>query len=385
MGTEASHECPTEQFSELVGQIYDTVLDPARWTSVLALIGAFVGAARVTLIMEDSIYPSRSIFYHSSTDSEFLTKYLKDYLMINPMRLATLGQRAVAGDIILTTDFSSTEEYARSRFSRELLAERDLVDIAVGVLERTATTITVLSLKRSSAQGFADENVRRKIGLVAPHVQRAASIGRVFEQNLVEASTMTAVFDRLKAAVFLLEHTGVIVYANRAAQRLLQVETSVRQVGRFFVPRDADAALALKNALASTARGDLATEQQRQVISFDSTPGRALLGTIMPFTGGDRRGLGLRLQAAALLSVQETAVFTPSDAPSLAQIYRLTPRETTVLMTIVECRGVPEAADILGLSVGTTRSYLKSVFQKTGATRQADLVKLVAGISSPFG
>jgi DNA-binding CsgD family transcriptional regulator len=46
---------------------------------------------------------------------------------------------------------------------------------------------------------------------------------------------------------------------------------------------------------------------------------------------------------------------------------------------------VPEAADILGLSVGTTKSYLKSVFQKTGATRQADLVKLVAGFSSPFG
>jgi len=181
MGEESLRGCPTEQFSELVGQIYDTVLNPARWTSVLGSIGAFVGAALVTLIMEDSIYPSQSIFYHSSTDSEWLSKYLTDYLMINPMRLAALGRRAVAGDIILTTDFSSTEEYARSRFSRELLAERDLVDIAVGVLERTATTITVLSLKRSRMQGFADENVRRKIGLVAPHVQRAASIGRVFE------------------------------------------------------------------------------------------------------------------------------------------------------------------------------------------------------------
>jgi hypothetical protein len=192
MATESLRESPAERFSELVGQIYDTVLDPARWTAVLGLIGGFVGAARVTLIMEDSIDPSRSKFYHSSPDTEFLSKYLTDYLMINPMRLAAVGQRAVAGDIILTTDFTSTEEYARSRFSRELLAERDLVDIAVGVLERTATTITVLSLKRSSAQGFADENVRRRIGLVAPHVQRAASIGRVFEQNRVEASTMTA-------------------------------------------------------------------------------------------------------------------------------------------------------------------------------------------------
>ena len=30
------------------------------------------------------------------------------------------------------------------------------------------------------------------------------------------------------------------------------------------------------------------------------------------------------------------------------------------------------------------KSYLRGIFQKTGAKRQADLVKLVAGLANPF-
>jgi DNA-binding CsgD family transcriptional regulator len=56
----------------------------------------------------------------------------------------------------------------------------------------------------------------------------------------------------------------------------------------------------------------------------------------------------------------------------------------TVLATIIENAGVPETADILGLSEGTIKSHLKSIFRKTGAHRQADLIKLVAGVASPF-
>jgi DNA-binding CsgD family transcriptional regulator len=56
----------------------------------------------------------------------------------------------------------------------------------------------------------------------------------------------------------------------------------------------------------------------------------------------------------------------------------------TVLATIIENPGVADAADILGISETTVKSHLKSIFRKTGAARQADLIKLVAGAASPF-
>jgi len=46
--------------------------------------------------------------------------------------------------------------------------------------------------------------------------------------------------------------------------------------------------------------------------------------------------------------------------------------------------GAPEVAEALGIAETTVKFHLKHLFEKTGAGRQADLVKLVAGHMSPL-
>ena len=46
--------------------------------------------------------------------------------------------------------------------------------------------------------------------------------------------------------------------------------------------------------------------------------------------------------------------------------------------------GVPEVAEGLGVAETTVKFHLRHLFEKTGTHRQADLVKLVAGFSSPI-
>jgi len=60
------------------------------------------------------------------------------------------------------------------------------------------------------------------------------------------------------------------------------------------------------------------------------------------------------------------------------------PTELRVLLAIVEVGGVPEVADALGVAGTTVKTHLGRLFEKTGAGRQAELVKLVAGFSMPF-
>ena len=54
-------------------------------------------------------------------------------------------------------------------------------------------------------------------------------------------------------------------------------------------------------------------------------------------------------------------------------------------MMIVNVGGVPEVAPVLGVSETTVKTHLQHIFDKTGARRQADLVKLVAGYMGPLG
>jgi DNA-binding CsgD family transcriptional regulator len=42
-------------------------------------------------------------------------------------------------------------------------------------------------------------------------------------------------------------------------------------------------------------------------------------------------------------------------------------------------------AAALGVADTTVRTHVSRLFEKTGATRQADLVKLVAGYAAPLG
>ena len=69
---------------------------------------------------------------------------------------------------------------------------------------------------------------------------------------------------------------------------------------------------------------------------------------------------------------------------AVAQEFHLTPAEIRVLFSIVDVGGVPEVAEILGISDNTVRTHLQHVFEKTETNRQTELVKLVAGYASPF-
>ena len=70
-------------------------------------------------------------------------------------------------------------------------------------------------------------------------------------------------------------------------------------------------------------------------------------------------------------------------AAALALLHDLTPAETRVLELIVEGKTPAEIAGQLGVSLSTTKSHLQRVFDKTGTSRQVELVRLVGSLALP--
>ena len=83
----------------------------------------------------------------------------------------------------------------------------------------------------------------------------------------------------------------------------------------------------------------------------------------------------------AAVFVRKAAIDAPPAPEIIAKHFGLTPGELRVLLAIVEIGGVPETAEALGIGEATVKTHLHRLFHKTGAKRQADLVKLVAGFS----
>ena len=62
----------------------------------------------------------------------------------------------------------------------------------------------------------------------------------------------------------------------------------------------------------------------------------------------------------------------------LAILYGLTPAEASLAGKLAALRNVEQAADELYITVHTARSQLKSIFAKTGAESQSELLMLLA-------
>jgi DNA-binding CsgD family transcriptional regulator len=68
-----------------------------------------------------------------------------------------------------------------------------------------------------------------------------------------------------------------------------------------------------------------------------------------------------------------------SPAPSLLQaLFDLTPAEARTAGQITEGKSIEQISSATGISQNTIRTHLKSVFQKTGVERQAELVSLLS-------
>jgi DNA-binding CsgD family transcriptional regulator len=69
---------------------------------------------------------------------------------------------------------------------------------------------------------------------------------------------------------------------------------------------------------------------------------------------------------------------TPARKELMIRIYTLTPREAAVADKLFEGRSVAKAAEELAITYETARTHLRRVFSKTGASRQTELLLLMA-------
>ena len=372
-----------EELSWLIGEIYDTLIYPDRWSAVLESIAKFVRAKYAILLLEDAVIPEQSRYYISGDGAKFMPQYFQSFMLINPARLATVGYVQV-GDVVLTSDFMTKRQYHQTRFFREWLVELKIVDCAAAIIEKSATQITILSALRGDEHGAADRTVRRKLQLLLPHVQRATSIQRLLMNATLEAATLADTLDRLKGSVFLLDARGTVLHANAAARLSLGSGVLFRMHGSRLTPVHPDARADLNAALAAAAKGDTSLGNKGNAILLGVQDGVTVLGSVISLVSGARRRAGETYQAVAALFVREASFQTPDAIGLLMKHYALTPQETTVLVSLVEIGGVPDVARVLGLSQATVRGHLKAVYRKTETGRQSDLVKLIVGASTPF-
>jgi DNA-binding CsgD family transcriptional regulator len=229
---------------------------------------------------------------------------------------------------------------------------------------------------------MVDDEMRRRMTLVAPHVRRAVRIGKAVDRKANEAATFADVLDSLSAGLFLIDAKGLLVHANAAGRGILGADDFLRSIGGRLVARDTKINRTLQDIFANS--GDLEIGTKAIAFLLTAQGRECYVAHVLPLAAAARRRAGAPGKVAAAVFVRRAALEIPSSPDVIRRAYQLTPTELRVLLAIVNIGGIPEVATALGVAGTTIKTHVGRLFEKTGAGRQADLVKVVAGFSSPL-
>jgi DNA-binding CsgD family transcriptional regulator len=363
----------------LIGDIYDAAVDRTRWPDALARVGEFVGGQAGGLLSKDTVSKAGTPHYVFGVDPRYVQSYAQTHSRFDPV--STLPFFDV-GQVVSIPDLVPYDEFREGRFFQEWMQPQGWVDAANAVLEKSALSCSFITILRSEAQGVVDDEMRRRMALIMPHLRRAVLIGQLIDLKQAEAATFADMLDSLSSGLFLIAADGRIVHANVAGHGMLSSGDVLRSVSGRLTTRDRQADKMLHETFAAARDGDTAIGVKGIGVPLMAPNGERYLAHVLPLTSGARRHAGVAYAAAAAVFVRKAAMEHLSAPELIARTYHLTPTELRVLIAIVEVGGIPEVAAALGVATSTIKTHVGRLFEKTGGSRQVDLVKLVAGFST---
>jgi PAS domain-containing protein len=120
------------------------------------------------------------------------------------------------------------QEFLETRFYKEWVQPQGLVDSLTAVLDKSVTSAALFGVFRHERDGVVDDETRRRMRLIVPHIRRAVLIGSVLDLNTSERTAFADALSGLAAGVFLVDENARIVFANRSGR-------SCSTTGEFFV------------------------------------------------------------------------------------------------------------------------------------------------------
>jgi DNA-binding NarL/FixJ family response regulator len=370
-----------EQLSGLIGQIYDTTLDPSQWVDVLSKAALFVGGTAASLFAKCAASKTGSSAYDYGVDPHYRQLYFDRYIKVDP---TTTGQ--FFADIerpIATADLIPYDQFLTTRFYREWVRPQGLVDCVGAVLEKSVTSAAMFGVFRDKRDGVVDNKARRRMRLIVPHIRRAVLIGGLIDLRQPDAASFDTL-EGLAAGIFLVDAAGRVVHANAAAHAMVHSGDFLGAPGGCLIASDAKVDAALREIFAAAGDGDAAVGVKGIALRLIAHDGERYNAHVLPLTSGARRRAGAAYMAVAALFVHKAARQISSPPEAVAKAYKLTPIELGVLLAIVGVGGISEVGEALGVAESTVKTHVGRLFEKTGARREADLVKLVAEFASPL-
>jgi DNA-binding CsgD family transcriptional regulator len=219
---------------------------------------------------------------------------------------------------------------------------------------------------------------RRLFRLIAHHLRRAVQMNIRLAGGQLDGQVSTHLLERMNGGAMLIDGDCRLVFANKAAETLFLRGGGMELTdGRLRASGDRENA-ALEALIGRCVRRGLGDSGGELVLRTNGWEPRKLL--VVPLRQS-APPMAPGLPVAILLEAADRS--DEATTGHLRLRYGLTPAEAAFAVEIAKGDGKRAAAARRGIAYSTARTHLSHIFDKTGVSRQGELVRLIVGNGAP--
>jgi DNA-binding CsgD family transcriptional regulator len=360
-----------ETVSKLLDGLYAAAANPDLWNPFLQRLAQLTRAESAGLVWHDA--GVHTISHSWEIDPEMARLHQEHYHSVDVWGLR--GASLPSGSVRSSQSLCPLAELKTTEVYNDFMARFGIEHGLFAVVEQISRPRGgAVSLFRGSASPEFETDAEEMLRLLAGHLKQAFRQYREFSDLKAWSAGLETALNLLPSGVILLGAKGQVVSMNRAA---------------FAVVSERDGLLTTRSGLRAERPAEFSLLQKaiREAVSTSNGHGLAAGGTVL-VSRRERTPLQIVVSpirdpritsqmVAAIVFVTDPLRRQRPARDALRAMFGLTPAECRVALLVGDGHAPRQIADMVGVSVNTVRSQMKSVFAKTGVKRQGELIRLL--------
>lgn len=368
-----------DHFSTLIDSVYAAAADPAHWSVFLEGLAKTLSAKSGMFRVVDEQNTAIRANVHYNLDPDLQEAHRRYYVQKDVFIDSLRGKPA--GFIGPGERICSLRELQRTEFFADYMRPQDSFHVCGGLAMRNEHLTIKFGVQRDRRRGPFTEDEATYLKRFVPHIQRAACLGHLLSRIDHQRAMAEEALESMGVGVLLMDEGNTVVHLNRKSESLLHGGFGLKVSEGALRATDQGDHQKLRDALlAARRRNALSAPPVPEAILLTPKPdGPRLLVVVSPVRATHSHFHGPWPRASVAVFVSNLSDAGLLNHEVLMALYGLTNAEARLAVAIAT------GADLAGLSREwnvsreTLRTHLKRVLGKTGASRQADLVRLLAG------
>jgi len=371
---------PAGELSALLGLLYQGPAEPVPWSCFLESVRQRLDSAFVTLVLRHPSTDRPGLIVNASHYGAHLPgepSYSEQYYALCPF-LDLHPDRIFSAD-----ELFGEIGWLAHPFYMQYLQPLDLRHVlAANLVTPNGVECALFACRAHRGRDF-DAADKALLNCLLTHLKRAVDLHAALDVLESERSLYAEAVDRLQVGTVILDEHGMAMKTNAMADRLLQARDGIRLTDGALHAHCPVENRSFRKIIEAAAQAHARAAARSEIMALSRpTATQPLSVLVRPIPLSYRTEDRARRPAVAVF-IRDPAGSPRNTHANLRKLFHLTPTEIELALLMVDGLTLDEAAARLGIKKNTARAHLRGIFAKTGATRQALLVKML--LSSVVG